>query len=318
MSAVAIGAALAAAAAFAVSNALQHHSAGQVAGTGTAHLGVIARLVRRPLWLTALAVNGLALALQALALSAGALTVVQPLLVCALLFALPVSRVLTNRRIRGGDYGWAALVVAGLATFLLAAAPTGGVALAGTPALVTALAAGAGVVAGCVALASRRACTHRAPLLALATGVCCGLVAALTKQVIVTALTGLPALLGAWPLYALLVAGAASLALGQSAYHAGPLTASLPVISITDPLVAIAAGILVFGETMSTTPSMLALAVAGFVAMAAGVTALSRRSTAAPEAAAATPAPVTRAGGTVAAGKRAPLGMLKAVAGEAE
>ncbi|HET8602281.1 MAG TPA: DMT family transporter [Segeticoccus sp.] len=282
MSPLAVVAALAASGCLALSNAMQHHTARQVPSHRTVHLGVIGRLITRPLWLAASAVNGVALVLQALALSRGALTVVQPLLVSALLFALPISRMLTGRRIQRVDYGWAALVVAGLTTFLLVAAPTGGLDIAPGARFAVALAICAVVTVGLVAWSFRPSSRHRPALLGLATGICAGVVAALIKQITAIIVRGLPALLTSWELYSFLLAGACALVLGQSAYHAGPLTGSLPAISMTDPVVGIVLGIYAFEETLTTAPLMLAVSLVGFLAMTTGVVALARRSAAEP------------------------------------
>lgn len=282
MNPLAIAAALAAAGCLAVSNAMQHHTARQVPSHRTVHLGVIGRVATRPMWLAALGVNGVALVLQALALSRGALTVVQPLLVCALLFALPVSRFLTGRRIQRQDYAWAALVVAGLATFLLTAGPSGGLAIAPGRRFAVALLVCLGVIVGLVAVAFRPSALHRPTILGLATGICAGVVAALTKQVTAVIVLGLPALLTSWVPYTFVVAGACSLVLGQTAYHSGPLTGSLPAISMSDPVVAIGLGVFAFEETLTTAPLLLAVSVLGFAAMTTGVVALARRAVAVP------------------------------------
>jgi hypothetical protein len=53
---------------------------------------------------------------------------------------------------------------------------------------------------------------------------------------------------GHWQLYALLIASVVGLILNQSAFQAGHVAASLPVISVTNPVLASAMGVLLFGE----------------------------------------------------------------------
>ncbi|MFP5347154.1 MAG: DMT family transporter [Actinomycetes bacterium] len=276
--ALGVTAALAASACFAFANALQHRGASGVEHEGGSVLTLVRRVATHPMWLAGIGINFVGLGLHALALSAGALAVIQPLLVSALLFTLPVSRLVSGRHVGGPDYGWAALVVAGLSAFLLTANVTGGRPAADGRMLAAGIAGAAVPVVVALLLARRPASRHRAALFGLVTGVCCGVVAALLKQVTALALHGVPALLGAWPLYALLLAGAAALWFGQTAYRAGPITGSLPAITIVDPVVAIALGVLAFHEHLALDPPRLTVEVVAFAAMTAGVVALARRS----------------------------------------
>lgn len=83
---------------------------------------------------------------------------------------------------------------------------------------------------------------------------------------------GIVPLLTSWQLYALIAAGAAGLLLNQLAYQSGPLSASLPAITVVDPLVAVLLGVTVFDERLRHSPPALVgqaallgvLAVAGF------------------------------------------------------
>ena len=100
--------------------------------------------------------------LHVVALRGGQLTLVQPLLVSGLLFALPVSVLLERRRPSLVEWLWGLMVIAGLSVFLLSARPNGGTpAAAGVP---LSLACGLGVtVTALLALTSRL--SRRKPLL---------------------------------------------------------------------------------------------------------------------------------------------------------
>src|SRR3954469_9980867 len=78
-------------------------------------------LLRRRLWWfgTAAAVAGYVF--QALALANGSPLVVQPILVSALLFALPLSARLAHRRVTRGEWAWAVLLTVALAVFVVLA-----------------------------------------------------------------------------------------------------------------------------------------------------------------------------------------------------
>jgi uncharacterized membrane protein len=116
--------AVASAAAAATSSVLQHRSAGRAPHAASHRL--LGYLLTRPAWLAGLAAGGAGLVLHAVALSGGGLSLVQPLLISGILFALPLSALLEGRRPALVERLWAALLVAGLATFLLAAHPSRG------------------------------------------------------------------------------------------------------------------------------------------------------------------------------------------------
>ena len=78
-------------------------------------------LVRRPLWWAGTAAAVAGFVFQALALANGSLLLVQPILVSALLFALPMSARLAHRRVTRGEWLWALLLTVALAVFVVLA-----------------------------------------------------------------------------------------------------------------------------------------------------------------------------------------------------
>ena len=70
-------------------------------------------LLRRPLWWAGTAAAVAGYAFQALALIKGSLILVQPLLVSALLFALPMSARMAGRRVTRGEWLWAGVLTTG-------------------------------------------------------------------------------------------------------------------------------------------------------------------------------------------------------------
>jgi drug/metabolite transporter (DMT)-like permease len=110
-------------------------------------------LARRPLWLAAIGVNIVGSALQVVALHFGALALVQPLIVCNLLFAVLITVMAGHRQ---PDWIMLAGIICcctGIACFLAVAHPSGGgktVSFAPVIPLVAALAA---VLACCLAAA---------------------------------------------------------------------------------------------------------------------------------------------------------------------
>src|SRR5204863_4648937 len=84
--------------------------------------------------------------------------------------------------------------------------------------------------------------------LAAAAGTMYGLTAALTKACGHLLDQGLKHLFTSWKPYALTAGGISGTVVDQSSYQAGPLNWSLPILTVTDPVVSIAIGAFVFGE----------------------------------------------------------------------
>jgi drug/metabolite transporter (DMT)-like permease len=270
-----VATALASALAAATSSILQHHSARSAPIGGTHRL--IGHLLTRPAWLFGLIAALGGLALHVLALAHGQLALVQPLLISGVLFALPVSALLEGRRPSGREWLLALCVVAGLTTFLLAAQPSAGHVRLDADSLAWST-AGVSVGVAVLALIGTRWARHSPTILGTAAGIGYGVVAALIKQSTwVYRFGGVVHLLSDWPLYALVAVGLAALGVTQLAYRAGPLSKSMPALTITDPAASVALGVLVFQERLAADPIAVALQIIGFVVMAAAAAQLARR-----------------------------------------
>jgi drug/metabolite transporter (DMT)-like permease len=258
---------------YAMASVLQHRAAVTQAPEHTLRLGLLTRLARHPLWLIGVGCDVLAYVLQFLALGHGSLVLVQPLLVCGLLFALPLGAWLAGTVMRSRDWLGAVLVVTGLSAFLIAASPGRGTTDTDAwPALMLLTAAAVGVL---VLVAGRRPGRPRAALLAAAAALIYGLTAALTKSVAHLLGISVGHMLGSWEVYMLIGAGLVGMVLAQSAFQAGPLDASLPVLTVVDPVVSIAIGALVLGEGIRTGVVSSLVEVLGLCAMVIGVFLLS-------------------------------------------
>lgn len=283
MSALTYPLALSAAAVFAVATAMEHRSATDLPGarglTPRQIGSLVAVTVRHPWWLGGMLVNTIGLGLHALALHSGALAVVQPLLVTTVLFALPVNQVLRREPISPAQLGWAVALVIGLTGFLLiatAGAPAGDHTADTWPAVAAAVLAV--VLVGSLAATARR--TGRgvaAALLGAAAGIAFAVTAALLKACATLLTHGPLRLAGSWQLYALLIAGVAGLLLSQLAFQAGPLAASLPAITVANPLVAVGLGVVVYDENLRHTPPALIAEAVSLALIALAATALTRR-----------------------------------------
>lgn len=266
--------ALGAAALFGYSTVLQQTAVRQEEDLPLLGVRVLGRMVRRPRWLAAVTLSGLSFAVQAIALAFGPLVLVLPIAATDLLFALVILVGKRHLRLRPADWLGALLVAIGVATFLVLTPRSAGVtepALADW--LLVAVAVG-GVLAVLLPLALRLAGTARTALLAAAGAVVFGLVDSLTKAFVGSIdLHGIGAL-ARWQPYALFVAGMTGILLAQSAYRAGSLFVSLPIIDSVEPIAGVAIGATVFGEQLARSPATLgvqllagAVAVVGMVVL---------------------------------------------------
>ena len=264
-----------------LATALKHRSATHVAAARKAapsgRLALLVATFVEPLWLLALLADAGAVGLQVTALHLGALAVVQPLLVTALLFSLLLNHLFARSAVSAREIGWAVLLIAALAAFLTvsgASSPTITGPLQAADKLPAELAAAAAVaiIALCLGAARLRQGVQRATLLGVAVGVIYASTAALLKACTNIATTSLSALFTSWQLYVVLVAGLAGLLLAQLAFQAGPLTASLPVIAAIDPVLSVAIGVVIYDEQLrsgllpgtAAAGCLLLLAVAAF------------------------------------------------------
>src|ERR1700761_5455827 len=179
--AVAIGSALLAAFFAAVGIVIRQRAIQAEAAHRDDSGAIVTSWVRQPAWWagTLVAVSGYAF--QALALAHGSLLLVQPLLVSALLFVLPLGARFSHQHVKARDWCWALILTAALTVFVLVGQPREGHYRPPVPAWSVALAGSVPVVIVCV-LAARRAFGRlRAMLLATAVAVLLGMIAVLTK-----------------------------------------------------------------------------------------------------------------------------------------
>lgn len=272
---------LGAATAYAVSATLKHVSAGQVTeATHQEALTVgrfVAATVTHRTWLLGIAADVVGVALHVLALHSGALATVQPLLVSGLVIAL-VLRARLGGQVQRREIAWGVVLTVSLAAFLVVAntSDTNDASADVAPAAWVG-AAGAGLAVVCVVLARRRrGQAGSAALLGLAVGTIDASTAAILKSLTRLASGGVGAVVGSWQLYVVVLLGAGALLLNQLAFQAGPISASLPAISTTDPLLSIVIGVVVFDETFRHGPVALVALLVLLSTLVTAVVALTR------------------------------------------
>ncbi|MGH9107714.1 MAG: DMT family transporter [Acidimicrobiales bacterium] len=276
---VAIVAALAAASLFATATAALHRSAGIVVEDSGSELGrFVLGTARNPLWLLGMLGELFGFGLHAVALREGPLTLVQPLLVTGVVFALPIRQLIEGRRPGRAELVWAAALALGLGVFFVAATPGEGP--GAQPDRVPTIVAIAGMSAGiaiCGVVGRRADNAWSAAVLAAGAGLAFAGVAGLLKEATTEVSQGVVALVTHWPVYALAVVGICGLLLSQLAFRAAPLRASLPALTTVDPLTSLVIGVVVFDEPFRRTPLALGAEVAGLALVIAAVVALTRR-----------------------------------------
>lgn len=275
---VAVLLACAAAAVFAAGSALQHRAASGVPREGSSVAGLVSRLLRRPSWLLGMALSAGAFALHIAALRHGSLTLVQPVVVSTIVFAVFVRAALERRLPPRKEIVWAITTWAGLSLFIAALEDHVPQHPARPHAAVVFAVSGVVLAVVAVACAERaRIAALRGFLLASAGGILYGLTAGLIKIVITQAGSGAVMVLTHWSLWAMLIVGANAVLLSQRAYHAARLSITMPILNIADVLVAISFGVVVFGERIFSSPLHLLAELIGLLILATGVWQLARQ-----------------------------------------
>ena len=275
-----------AACANATSSVLQRKADREIPQGENLSLRLIWSLMHKPVWFGGVLAITVGFLLQATALGSGQLSVVEPILVLELPATLMLATRVFRTRLHGREWGAAAAMAAGLAAMLYALSPS-----AGRPAGVRwyAWIIGIGVnlalVAALVAWGRRgpagrgprsgQSSALQAAVLAVAAGATFGLTAALMKGMTSTFSSGMTVLLTSWQLYAMIATGTLGMFLVQSALNAGRLVAAQPGLTLTDPVVSILWGVLIYHERVRT-GWFLALTVVGGLVIIGAVIVLAR------------------------------------------
>jgi hypothetical protein len=228
--------------------------AGMAEPEGGTSAGLLLRLARRPVWLAGIAASGVGFALQAVALSIGRLAVVQPVLVSAVVFALPFGAKLTGQRVHRIDVVAALLVTAALIAFLTITNPSGGRDDAPLGEWLITGGVIAAVVVPLVLASLRLRPSAKAATLGTAAGILFALTAALTKTATDQLGDGVLEVFVHWHVYALIAVGYISMTLNQLALGTGVLAPAIATALATDPIVSVIIGTTLLQESLHETP----------------------------------------------------------------
>ena len=273
---IAVLLALGAAFFIAIGDVIHQRSAHEVTDEQVSHLGLFARLLRDRQWWLGSLVAAVGFALQAAALGLGSVLLVQALLVTSLLFALPINARVTHRRVTRWEWTWAALLAASVVVIVTVGNPTAGHSRASLETWTAVVAVLGPALVLCVVGArtgqgpSARCCWR------LVSGALWGLFAVLTKGVVDRLDDGLWELIRTPELYIWALVAIAGTAFQQLSFRAGGLTASLPTMTVAEPVIASVLGIVVLGEALRPDDAGWATLIVAVVAMVVSTAALAR------------------------------------------
>jgi drug/metabolite transporter (DMT)-like permease len=234
----------------AVGDVMHQRTAHDVTDEPVGYIGLFTRLLRDRQWWLGSLVSAAGFVLQAAALGLGSVLLVQAVLVISLLFALPINARLTHQRVSRFQWTWAALLAASVAVIVTVGNPTEGHSRASLETWTLVLAVLGPALVACVIGARIFTGSVSAVLLALVSGELWRSFAVLTKGVVHRLDDGILALVRMPELYAWVAVAIAGTAWQQSSFRAGALTASLPTMTVTEPVVGSVLGVVVLGETL--------------------------------------------------------------------
>jgi hypothetical protein len=274
--ALAVALALGGALCYAIAAVTQQRCAARLATSAAFDGRLLLRLARNRSWRLSMIALIAGYGFHAAALSLGRLVVVEPVIPLGLLMALLLGARTEGRRLCRSEWTAAIAAVTGLAVFLAAAEPSGGVQTA--PATSLGLAAAGAVLAATVCwLVTRKVSVpHRAVALSVGGGIAAGVTDTVTKTVAPLAGTQQFALLGDIRLYLLALVGLLALTMQQNAYRAAGLAASLPAFVVLEPLVGSLLGLTIYHERVGADGARIAVEVLAVLAAVWGIARLAR------------------------------------------
>lgn len=260
----------------ATGDVLQQRAAHCITDRELGPVELFAGLLRSQRWWWGAALLLASIGLQAAALGGGSVLLVQALLMFSVLFALPINARLSHRAVTAGEWVWAALLTAAVTVVVVVGNPQTG--HAGAPLrtwAVVALVLGP-LLAGCVVAGRVRGGAVAAVLFAFVSGSLWGVFAVLTKEVMARLGQGVGVVTRTPELYACILVALGGVVWSQAAFRAGPLTASMPTLQVSQPVVASVLGVVVLGETLDTGRAGTVALLVAVVVMTAAIIKLAR------------------------------------------
>jgi drug/metabolite transporter (DMT)-like permease len=261
--------ALLAALCFAFAATLWQKAALGLTGVSFRHPRSIAILLTRWVWLLGLVAQVVGVVLQGAALDRGRVSIIQPLLVTTVIWALPLGYWLTDQAIGVREVTGAAIVVGGLALFASFGHPAEGVNNAPASDWIASIFVIGTACAALLLFANRGNLSTRAALLGTVAGLLYGLSATLMKPVVEGLHTdGIGGLVSGWEFWVWMGAGVVGFLFQQLSLSTGRLVPSVAAVSVANPIVSVMLGALVLQERLDKNPPWHAVVAIGALCMA--------------------------------------------------
>ena len=243
--------ALVAAFLFALAATLQQKGALNLPTISLADPKSLVRLVGETTWLIGTLALFIGYLFQAGALDRGRLSVIQPLLVTTVVFALPLGYFLTKQHVGRREVIGAVVIIIGLGLFVYFGDPAGGNENASNTQWAITIALLSLLSVLMLVFGSGGGLSMKAAVYGTVAGILFGLSSALTKPTLDYLHQSVGTMLSHWECYALAVAGVLGFVLQQVSLGTGRLAPSVATVSVANPLVGILIGILLLDERLS-------------------------------------------------------------------
>ena len=233
---------------------------------------LIVETSKNKLWRIGVIAEGIAALLELVALYFGSLLLVEPLLMTNLVFLLAIVHFRMKRPVLIREWLGIIFICIGISVFIAVAKPHGGRGTFGLVWLAPITIIGLLMALG--AMTTRRLTNNpkrRGSVGAVVAGLSLGMTAALTRLTMIQLHSGIVSTLVRWPLYALIVSAFVSIITVQVGYGSGPLTITQSMLEISSLIVSTLLGLLIFGDTISTSLTAIIIETISFVIVVVGV-----------------------------------------------
>lgn len=263
---------LASSACYALSYVLQHKGTQASIGEGVEDAG-IGRLIKNPIWLIGIVLFATSFLLHLVALNFGSVSVVQPLIVTELIFIPPFAALISHAKIHARDWVAILAVAAGLGVFLVTAAPVEGTKDPSTATWIITFVVFYAICGLLMLIGSKLPINPRAAIAGTAVGFINAALAIFAKG----AFEGTSGSIFTNPLsYVTIFIAITLVGLTALAFRVGPITTSSPAMIAATPIISVIASVILFGETLNTSPIAIAIIVVCIVVVGIGVYALTQ------------------------------------------
>ena len=267
--------ALVAAFLFALAATLQQKGALNLPTVSLSEPSSLVELLGQTMWVLGTTAMLTGYVVQAAALDRGQVSIVQPLLVTTVVFALPLGHFLTQQHVGSREIGGAFVIIVGLALFTIFGHPADGNENAPGSSWLFVIVLVAIVSGVILSFAGRGGPSMKAALYGSVAGMLFGLSASLTKPTLNYLDGGVGEMLSHWEPYVLAIVGILGFVLQQVSLGTGRLAPSVATVSTVNPFVSILIGTFLLDERLSRPTWHVVVAIVGLVLALGGAVVIS-------------------------------------------